>query len=149
MNAACAEGLTFLVLSEPLPLNVATFNAIKKVVKFNARYSQNKLGERNLLDIAAAQAAKLRAGGSITFTIGTCRRSTRSPAPTHACRISRPGTVLHRPLPNGALATSMTGSLDAFTRALALELAPIRVNIVSPGAVQTEVRTSLLCSHRR
>lgn len=46
------------MLSEPLPLNVATYNAIKKVVKFNARYSQNKLGDRNLLDIAAEQAVK-------------------------------------------------------------------------------------------
>ena len=61
---------------------------------------------------------------------------------TPVCRVSRLGTVLHRPLPNGALATSMTGTLDALTRALALELAPIRVNVVSPGAVQTEVRAA-------
>ncbi|KAI0753199.1 alpha carbonic anhydrase [Daedaleopsis nitida] len=54
----CAEGLTFLVLSEPLPIDVKTFNTIKKTIKFNARYSQNKLGDRNLLDIAAEQAAK-------------------------------------------------------------------------------------------
>ena len=46
------------MLSEPLPLNVATYNKIKKTVKFNARYSQNKLGDRNLLDIAAEQSAK-------------------------------------------------------------------------------------------
>ncbi|KAF5361476.1 hypothetical protein D9758_006220 [Tetrapyrgos nigripes] len=48
----CAEGLTFLVLSEPLALNVATFNAIKKVVKFNARFTQGSLGETNLLEVA-------------------------------------------------------------------------------------------------
>ena len=46
------------MLSEPLPLNVATYNTIKKTVKFNARYRQNTLGDRNLLDIAAEQSAK-------------------------------------------------------------------------------------------
>lgn len=49
----CAEGLTFLVMEEPLPINVKTFNALKKVIKFNARYSQNPLGEANLLDLAS------------------------------------------------------------------------------------------------
>lgn len=54
----CAEGLTFLVLEEPLPINVRTFNTLKSVIKFNARYSQNSLGEGNLLDIAAQLAAE-------------------------------------------------------------------------------------------
>lgn len=49
----CAEGLTFLVMEDPLPINVKTFNALKKVIKFNARYSQNPLGESNLLDLAS------------------------------------------------------------------------------------------------
>lgn len=49
----CAEGLTFLVLSEPLPIDVKSFNAIKSVIKFNARYTQNTLGQENLLDVSA------------------------------------------------------------------------------------------------
>jgi len=48
----CAEGLTFLVLEEPLALNVATYNKIKKVIKFNSRYVQNQLNKQNLLTIA-------------------------------------------------------------------------------------------------
>lgn len=52
----CAEGLTFLVLEEPLPLNVKTFNTIKSVIKFNARYTQNKLENTNLIQIAAQKA---------------------------------------------------------------------------------------------
>lgn len=40
----------------------------------------------------------------------------------------------------GTMLTSITGAVDALTRALAIELAPIRVNIVAPGAVETEVR---------
>ncbi|KAF7800304.1 hypothetical protein EIP86_011553 [Pleurotus ostreatoroseus] len=89
---------------------------------YSCMYAAGVFDDRFWGAAAAAQAAKLRTGGSITFTIGT---------------------VLHRPLPNGALATSMTGTLDAFTRALALELAPIRVNVVSPGAVQTELWDAL------
>ncbi|KAK7007873.1 carbonic anhydrase [Favolaschia claudopus] len=54
----CAEGLTFLVLEKPLPINVKTFNALKSVIKFNARYSQNKLGETNLLSVASQFAAQ-------------------------------------------------------------------------------------------
>jgi carbonic anhydrase len=54
----CAEGLIFLVLEEPLPINVKTFNTLKSVIKFNARYSQNSLGETNLLDVAAKLAAE-------------------------------------------------------------------------------------------
>jgi carbonic anhydrase len=54
----CAEGLTFLVLSEPLPINVATFNKIKAVIKFNARYTQNALGQENFLAAATDFANK-------------------------------------------------------------------------------------------
>lgn len=49
----CAEGLTFLVTKEPLPLNVKTYNAIKSVVKFNSRYTQNSLGEENLVGVGS------------------------------------------------------------------------------------------------
>ncbi|KAH8798694.1 alpha carbonic anhydrase [Flagelloscypha sp. PMI_526] len=52
----CAEGLTFLVLEEPMPLNVKTFNTIKSVIKFNARYTQNKLEKTNLIQVAAQRA---------------------------------------------------------------------------------------------
>jgi carbonic anhydrase len=63
----CAEGLTFLVMEEPLPINVATFNKIKKVIKFNARTIQNTLGKQNILTIAEdlAIAAKGGIGGNI------------------------------------------------------------------------------------
>ncbi|KAJ6560000.1 alpha carbonic anhydrase [Mycena capillaripes] len=49
----CTEGVTFLILAKPLPLNVATYNAMKRVLKFNARYTQNILGQINLLEEAA------------------------------------------------------------------------------------------------
>jgi NAD(P)-dependent dehydrogenase (short-subunit alcohol dehydrogenase family) len=68
---------------------------------------------------AAQQAApRITAPGSITFTSGV---------------------AAHRPAPGGALAATVNGALESMVRALALELAPIRVNAVSPGWVDTPV----------
>jgi NAD(P)-dependent dehydrogenase (short-subunit alcohol dehydrogenase family) len=68
---------------------------------------------------AAQQAApRISAPGSITFTSGV---------------------AASRPAPGGALAATVNGALEAMVRALALELAPIRVNAVSPGWVDTPV----------
>ncbi|KAF7352159.1 Carbonic anhydrase [Mycena venus] len=48
----CTQGVTFLVLANPLSLDVQTYNNLKKILKFNARYTQNTLGENNLLAVA-------------------------------------------------------------------------------------------------
>ena len=45
----CTENVTFLISRTPMPVNVATFNKMKKVIKFNARYSQNAPNHINLL----------------------------------------------------------------------------------------------------
>ncbi|THV00318.1 carbonic anhydrase [Dendrothele bispora CBS 962.96] len=50
----CTEGVRFLVVSKPMPLNVATFNAMKRVIKFNSRYAHNIPGEPKLLQLASA-----------------------------------------------------------------------------------------------
>lgn len=49
------------------------------------------------------------------------------------------GVVAHRPRKGAVLNTAMAGALEHLTRALAVELAPVRVNIVCPGLVLTEV----------
>jgi len=69
--------------------------------------------------IALAKHAQgtLRRGGSITFTSGISKD-----------RPSRQG---------GAVVAAVAGSFDYLVRALALELGPTRVNVVSPGWVQT------------
>lgn len=54
----CAEGLQFFVTSQQLPINVATFNSIKSVVGFNARFVQAAPGKENLLNAAAKQIQK-------------------------------------------------------------------------------------------
>lgn len=45
----CAEGLTFLVTERPLPLDVETYNSLKSVIRFNSRFTQNIIGDSNLL----------------------------------------------------------------------------------------------------
>ncbi len=49
------------------------------------------------------------------------------------------GTVGLRPWKGWTVAASITGAVDALTRALAVELAPIRVNAVCPGVVKTDL----------
>jgi NAD(P)-dependent dehydrogenase (short-subunit alcohol dehydrogenase family) len=59
----------------------------------------------------------LQPGGSMTFTSGINK--------------DRP------PIPGGAVVSAIAGSFSYFARALALELKPTRVNIVSPGWVDS------------
>ena len=61
---------------------------------------------------------QIREGGSITLTNGM---------------------VAHRPRKGSALSTAMAGGIEFLTRGLAVDLAPIRVNAVCPGAILTGV----------
>lgn len=66
----------------------------------------------------------LRKGGTITFTSGINK--------------DRP------PVPGGAVVSAIAGSFDYLARALSLELAPSRVNVVSPGWVDTPLFDELV-----
>ncbi|MEU2339012.1 SDR family oxidoreductase [Streptomyces sp. NPDC013172] len=60
----------------------------------------------------------IRPGGSVVLTTGTAGR---------------------RPLPGSSVVSALCGAMESLTRALAVELAPLRVNVVSPGMVRTEL----------
>ncbi|MEU3188180.1 SDR family oxidoreductase [Streptomyces sp. NPDC006923] len=47
------------------------------------------------------------------------------------------GTAADRPGPGWALGASVCGAMNSFTRAMALELAPVRVNAVAPGVTRS------------
>ncbi len=68
------------------------------------------------LTAAKYGAPLIRAGGSIVFTSGIAGA---------------------RPQPGWALGASICAAMGGLTRALAVELAPLRVNLVSPGFVKT------------
>jgi NAD(P)-dependent dehydrogenase (short-subunit alcohol dehydrogenase family) len=49
------------------------------------------------------------------------------------------GTNTHRPMPGWAIGAAIGASVEGLTRGLAVDLAPIRANIVNPGAIHTEL----------
>jgi len=49
------------------------------------------------------------------------------------------GSVSERPNPNWSIVGSFATGLQGMTRGLALDLKPVRVNLVSPGMVETEL----------
>jgi NAD(P)-dependent dehydrogenase (short-subunit alcohol dehydrogenase family) len=58
------------------------------------------------------------------------------------------GVAGQRPHKGWVLAASVCGTIEALTRALALELAPIRVNAVSPGVVRTNLWQNMTAAER-
>jgi len=75
-----------------------------------------------------ARSAEIRAGGSLTLVTGY---------------------LSVRPRPGAAIVGAVNGALESLTRSLALELAPIRVNAVSPGTIDTPIRASMPEAARR
>src|SRR5512140_2681656 len=75
-----------------------------------------------------ARAAEIRTGGSLTLVSGF---------------------LSVRPRPNSAIVGAANGALESLTRALALELAPVRVNCVSPGIIDTPIRAAMPEAARR
>ncbi len=69
----------------------------------------------------------IRKGGSIVLTTGVAGQ---------------------RPHKGWVVAASVCGTIEALTRALALELAPIRVNAVSPGMVRTNLWQNMAVAER-
>ncbi len=53
------------------------------------------------------------------------------------------GLIAHRPRKGTAISTAMAGAIEHLTRALAVDLAPLRVNAVCPGYILTEVWNSI------
>jgi NAD(P)-dependent dehydrogenase (short-subunit alcohol dehydrogenase family) len=75
-----------------------------------------------------ARAAEIRVGGSLTLVSGF---------------------LSIRPRPNSAIVGSANGAIESLARALALELAPVRVNCVSPGIIDTPIRAAMPEAARR
>ena len=79
------------------------------------------------LAVAKYGSPHIRKGGSIVLTTGIARQ---------------------RPEKGWVVAASLCGSIEALTRVLATELAPIRVNAISPGVVRTNVWQSMSAAGR-
>lgn len=53
------------------------------------------------------------------------------------------GVAASTPMPGGAATAAVNGAVEALVRTLAVELAPVRVNAVSPGIVDTPTWSAL------
>lgn len=51
----CSENVPWFISTEPLWVNVQQYRAVKNVLKYNARYTQDAVGQPNLLEVAAKQ----------------------------------------------------------------------------------------------
>ena len=84
---------------------------------------------------AKSAAATMSTGGSITFTSGTAAM---------------------RPIRGASVAGASCGAVEAFARSLAVDLAPIRVNTIQPGLIDTpfldtlgERRSAIIAEYSR
>jgi len=75
-----------------------------------------------------ARSAEIRPGGSLTLVSGY---------------------LSNRPRPNSAIVGAANGAIESLARSLALELAPVRVNAVSPGIIDTPIRAAMPEAARR
>jgi NAD(P)-dependent dehydrogenase (short-subunit alcohol dehydrogenase family) len=79
------------------------------------------------LHVARELAPRLGPGGSITLMSGTAS---------------------HKPHPGGALDAAACAAVEGLTRTLALELAPVRVNALCPGPIDTPLLAAALGAAR-
>jgi NAD(P)-dependent dehydrogenase (short-subunit alcohol dehydrogenase family) len=97
----------------------------KPPLDMDAEEARAALGGHMLLALAVARNARGRVspGGSLLFIGGTAGRRIR---------------------PGFEIVSAVTTGMPALTASLALELAPIRVNLIAPGFVDTPLSASLL-----
>lgn len=112
------------------PKAYASLGPIDHLVTTAAALSYGPIGDASLEDIESMLAGKfwtpvlaakyaaplMSGGGSITFFSGL---------------------AAYRPGPGMAVVAALNAGLEGLTKALAVELAPLRVNAISPGVVET------------
>ena len=59
------------------------------------------------------------------------------------------GFLSIRPRPNSAIVGAANGALESLAKSLAIDLAPVRVNAVSPGIIDTPIRAAMPEDARR
>jgi NAD(P)-dependent dehydrogenase (short-subunit alcohol dehydrogenase family) len=88
----------------------------RPIHELDLRDARTTIDSKLVAALHVAKHARLPVGGSLTLTTGV---------------------AADRPSPGGALVAAVNGALNALVRALAVELAPRRVNAISPGWIDT------------
>ena len=87
------------------------------------------------LDLAKARAAfEIRYWGALAAVQAAIPHLARA-----GSIVLTSGTAGHRPHPGFVIGSSVCGAMEAAARTLAVELAPVRVNVVVPGFVDTDL----------
>lgn len=103
----------------------------------------DKLATGKLKDLTLESIQK---AGMVRFVgallVGKHAASHMNPGPASSITYTT-GSVSERPTPDWSAVASYATGLHGMTRSIALDLAPIRVNLVSPGLIKTELWDSL------
>jgi NAD(P)-dependent dehydrogenase (short-subunit alcohol dehydrogenase family) len=141
-----AEGVSFSVNDE-----AAVAGFFERLGRFDhLAFTAGDWGSRNMgsaaeIDLAKADAVfKVRFWGAVTVV----KHAAQVIAADGSITLTN-GTVAHRPRKGAPLNTAMAGSIEHLTRALAVDLAPVRVNAVCPALILTDVWKDLLPEEAR
>jgi NAD(P)-dependent dehydrogenase (short-subunit alcohol dehydrogenase family) len=135
-----ASGHTINVRDEA---DVAAF--FEKVGSFDHLvFTAGDWGERWTLTAATLDLARAPDLAAVRYwgALAAIKHAVASMPPTGSITLTD-GMIAHRPRKGTFLSTAMGGALEHLGRGLAVELAPIRVNVVCPGAIRTGVWDSI------
>ena len=108
-----------------------------------------------VVDHVVVTAAQLRSGPFKTVPMEDVRATMESKfwgcwRVARSAEISKGGSLTLvsgylsiRPRPNSAIVGAANGAIESLARSLALDLAPVRVNAVSPGIIDTPIRAAM------
>lgn len=102
------------------------------------------LVRREALGAATADSIALQIGANLTGTILMCRAALKLLEPAKGVIVNISSMLATRPQPLASVYAATKGGVEAFTRALALELGPkgVRVLCVAPALVRSDIYTA-------
>ncbi|MFI4935354.1 MAG: SDR family oxidoreductase [Caulobacterales bacterium] len=101
-------------------------------------------GGRGARPLAETEFDRAEALFSVRFwgALAAIKHATPRMPPTGSVTLTN-GMIAHRPRKGTPVSTAMAGAIEHLTEGLAVDLAPIRVNVVCPGLIRTDVWNSI------
>ncbi|WP_224360516.1 SDR family oxidoreductase [Hyalangium versicolor] len=106
----------------------AVYSHAQPIRQLELIHAHRTIDSKLVAALLIAKHARIELGGSLVFTTGV---------------------AADRPGPSGSIVAAVNGAVHSLVRALAIELAPIRVNALSPGWVDTPLWDTLAGSAKQ